>query len=260
VLPDPPISLVSPNYFTQVNVSCYGGTNGIINVNPGGGIPAFSYTWSPNIGTTATVSNLTPGTYAVTVTDSKGCSNSKSTVIGQPSQIQIGAPQHETATNPTCANGHDGIIRMNPGGGTPPYTYTWSPNVGATATISNLTAGTYNVTVTDANSCTRTNSIVLVCSNRLEEPNENTSTITTEFNVYPNPADAMVTIAFTLAKESSYSLKLIDMLGRIVQSETDNAVIGENTYIMNVEGIAKGIYIILLQQEGIISKSKLVVE
>ena len=253
------ISLVSPYYFNQVNVTCFGGNNGIINVKPAGGYTPYTYVWSPINATTPTVSGLTASAYTVIVTDAKGCTNSKSTTIGQPSQILIGAPQHETQTNPTCLNGHNGIIRMNPAGGIPPYSYTWSPNVGTTATVSNLSAGTYNVTVTDVNNCTRTNSIVLVCTSRLEEPNEDAS-VSYDFNVYPNPTERLVTISFLSDNENTYSLKLIDMMGRIIKTEVDNASVGENSHIMNLDGIVKGIYMILLQKGDNTSKAKIVVE
>lgn len=255
------IKLVSPTYFSQSNVTCFGGNNGIIRVNPTGGTPGYTYSWTPSEGTNPTISNLTAGSYTVTVTDANFCTATKSTIIAQPTQILIGAPQHETQVNPTCANGHNGIIRMNPAGGTPPYSYTWSPNVGTTATVSNLSAGNYNVTVTDANGCTRTNAIVLVCTSRLEEPDGNvTLSPSFDFNVYPNPAEGLVTIAFSSDKENSYSISLIDMMGRVVKTEVDNAAIGENMHSMNLEGIAKGVYMILLQQGDNTYKSKLLVE
>jgi len=144
---------------------------------------------------------------------------------------------------------------MNPVG-VPPYSYTWSPNVGTTATVSNLSAVTYNVTVTDANQCTKTNSIVLVCASRIEETNGNALTTNYDINIYPNPADGLVTIAFNSDKENVYSMKLFDMTGRVIKSEVDNSIIGENTHIMNLEGIAKGIYIIELQMGEINKKGK----
>ena len=100
---------------------------------------------------------------------------------------------------------------------------------------------------------------MLVCTARLEEQ---TGTVPTlfDFNVYPNPATGSVTIAFNSDNENSYSLKLIDVMGRVIKTEIDNAAIGENSHVMNLDGIAKGIYMIILQKGDNISKGKLVVE
>ena len=80
------------------------------------------------------------------------------------------------------------------------------------------------------------------------------------FNIYPNPADAFVKITFSSMDEGSFNIQLTDMTGRVVKSEIDNATTGDNIHIMNIEGIAKGIYMITLQKGDNISKSKLIVE
>jgi hypothetical protein len=80
------------------------------------------------------------------------------------------------------------------------------------------------------------------------------------FNVYPNPANDLVTIAFSSDNTASYSLQLFDMTGRIIKTDVDNARIGENTHTMGLDGIAKGVYIIELRVGETISKAKLMVQ
>ena len=80
------------------------------------------------------------------------------------------------------------------------------------------------------------------------------------FNIYPNPAQSMVTVAFSSMDEGNYNLKLIDMMGRVVKSENDNARVGENTQIFSLDGIAKGIYMVIVQKGEMFTKVKLVVE
>ena len=80
------------------------------------------------------------------------------------------------------------------------------------------------------------------------------------FNIYPNPADKVVTISFSNTTEGDYTIKLIDVMGRVIKSETGNATTGDNAHIMNLDGIAKGIYMVILQKGDSISKAKLVVE
>ncbi len=133
------------------NANC-GINNGsaTVTVNTG---TAISYNWS-NGTSTATASNLAAGTYTVTVTGAGGCSASSSAVIGS-----IGAPVINTsATNAGC-NTSNGSATVNITSGTATG-YLWS-NGATTATISNLIAGTYTVTVTGNGGCTVTASAIV---------------------------------------------------------------------------------------------------
>ena len=80
------------------------------------------------------------------------------------------------------------------------------------------------------------------------------------FNVYPNPATTSVTLTFSTMEEGLYNIRLVDMFGRVVKSEFDNAGLGDNNYIMNLDGIAKGMYLVTLQKGDVMSKVKLIVE
>ena len=121
-----------------------------------GGVSPYSYAWT-NGATTQDISGLTAGTYTVTVTDANGCTKTTSATVTQPSDI---APVFLT-THVTCYGGNNGAIDMSVSGGTPGYTYLWS-NGATTQDLMNLTAGTYTVTVTDANSCTKAVGIIVV--------------------------------------------------------------------------------------------------
>jgi PKD repeat protein len=130
------------------NVSCYGANDGIATVNATGGTPPYSYSWSTGQ-TTQTINNLSPGQYSVTITDNSGCSETEIITITQPSQLGGSI----TVVDESCG-GANGSLTANPTGGTAPYTYSWNTNpVQITQTINNLSAGTYTVTITDANNC-----------------------------------------------------------------------------------------------------------
>jgi hypothetical protein len=136
-----------------VNVSCYGGSNGSATVGASGGTPPYTYTWSPNVSTTATATGLSAGVYTVVVKDKNGCTISSSglteATITQPPPIRDSVA---SISNATC-NGGNGSASIGVTGGTSPYTYTWSPNVSSTSTASNLSAGSYTVTITDNHGC-----------------------------------------------------------------------------------------------------------
>ncbi|RMG99256.1 MAG: hypothetical protein D6706_05780, partial [Chloroflexi bacterium] len=129
------------------NVTCYGGNDGFVEINPTGGTPPYSYLWSSGH-TTEDITGLVAGTYSVTVTDANGCTVSASKTVQQPPQLQISA----TILDETCDAGN-GSIQVTVTGGVVPYTYTWS-NGATTPTLVNLIAGIYLLTVTDANNCT----------------------------------------------------------------------------------------------------------
>ncbi|HXB12322.1 MAG TPA: hypothetical protein VNZ45_10070, partial [Bacteroidia bacterium] len=141
----------------QTNVKCNGAATGSATVTATGGTPAYTYAWTPVGGTNATASNLTAGTYTVTVKDATGCTATMTVTITQPPALT--AP---ITTVPVKCNGAaTGSATVTAGGGTPGYVYTWAPSGGTNATASNLTAGTYTVTVKDANGCTITATAVI---------------------------------------------------------------------------------------------------
>ncbi|WP_329804352.1 T9SS type A sorting domain-containing protein, partial [Flavobacterium facile] len=135
----------------QTNVSCNGGSNGSASVTPSGGTPGYTYSWSPSGGTAATATGLSAGTYTVTVTDANSCTTFVDFTITEPTVLALTAAAQ---TNVSCNGGLNGSASVTPSGGAGGYTYSWSPSGGTAATATGLSAGTYTVTVTDANSCT----------------------------------------------------------------------------------------------------------
>lgn len=150
-----PANGISFNPFTITNTTCFGGNNGNVTANPTGGMPPYTYAWS-NGGGTNQISNLTAGTYRVTVTDDSLCSAIDSATVTQPQQITVTG----VTTNVKCFGGNDGQITASATPAAVPYTYAWS-NGGSGATISSLIAGTYTVTATNQNGCTGSVSFTL---------------------------------------------------------------------------------------------------
>lgn len=141
---EPPLLTASAN---GTNASCFGGSNGTIAATGEGGTAPYSYLWSNNE-TTQNISNLSAGTYTVTVTDAHGCTAQASYEVTQPAQLT----DNGTVIDVNCFGGSNGSIQLNVSGGTAPYSYLW--NTGATTSfITDLSAGNYSVTFTDANGC-----------------------------------------------------------------------------------------------------------
>jgi len=150
---------------TATDVLCFGDCNGTAAAAPSGGTAPYSYNWTPGNPTgdgTANVSGLCAGVWTVLVTDSNGCTSTQSATVNEPTQIQIVM----TKTDVTCNGACNGTATATPSGGTPGYTYSWS-NGQTTQTATGLCPGTYTVTVTDNNGCTRTNTISIIQPNPL---------------------------------------------------------------------------------------------
>lgn len=176
--------------FTSVDVLCFGACNGTATALPTGGTPGYSYNWLPGTPTgegTPNVINLCPGTYSVIVTDANGCvDTSASIVITQPPVLDAAV----TSTDVTCNGACDGTATANPVGGTAGYSFVWSTTA-VTPTISGLCPGSYTVTVTDANGCTDTMSVIII------QPNSLTVTINTTAILCNGDCNAVATAVVT---------------------------------------------------------------
>ncbi|MFN8117870.1 MAG: gliding motility-associated C-terminal domain-containing protein [Bacteroidia bacterium] len=136
-----------------------GTSNGSASVTASGGTPGYSYAWTPNGGTTASVNNLAAGNSTVTVTDSKGCTVSSVVSLASTSGPTLSVVAQ---TSVTCFGGNNGTANVSATGGTGPYTYTWTPGNLTGATQNSLSAGVYTVTVKDANQCAGTGTVSII--------------------------------------------------------------------------------------------------
>lgn len=132
---------------TTQHVSCFGFTDGSATANVTGGTIQYSYSWSNNV-YTATIANQPAGTYFVTITDAHNCIATGSTDITQPPLLTLSID----SANVLCNGGNTGSINTTPGGGTLPYSFIWSDG-SISEDLTNLVAGIYTVTFTDAHSC-----------------------------------------------------------------------------------------------------------
>jgi hypothetical protein len=139
------------------DITCYGKQDGTATAVVTGGSGNYTYSWNiPGGSTNQTIINLSAGTYTVEVLDSDGCAVTGSAIIEEPAILDVTI----VSSNVVCSNDLDGSATATATGGTPPYAYIWS-NGETTETISNVGAGTYSLTVTDANNCQATSSTII---------------------------------------------------------------------------------------------------
>jgi gliding motility-associated-like protein len=139
-------------------VSCFGGINGSVTATASGGTGPYLYLWSPGNVAGNTLSGLSAGTYTVNVTDHNGCLTNTTAIVTQPAQA-LSATANGDST--ACFGGSDGSATVFPVGGTPNYSYLWTPSNIITQTATGLSSGNYVVHITDFNGC-QTNTAVSI--------------------------------------------------------------------------------------------------
>jgi hypothetical protein len=175
---------------SQVNVSCFGNATGSIDLSVSGGTAAYTYAWTASgtgvvpsgQATSQDLTGLVAGTYSVVITDNNGCTTSNSATITQPSAVLSSS---RTFVNVLCFGNNTGSIDLSVSGGTAGYSYAWTATGGGSVPsgqansqdLTGLVAGTYSVTVTDANNCTTTNSATIT------QPSSAVSSTKTQVNV-----------------------------------------------------------------------------
>ncbi len=145
------------NVIAGTDASCFGVCDGTASATPAGGTAPYTYLWNdPALSTTQNISNLCDGTYDVVITDDNGCIFNDQITITEPIELILAS----STVGSNCGQ-TDGSATISVTQGTPNYTYQWDAAAGnqTTATASNLGFGCYDVTVTDGNGCTATETV-----------------------------------------------------------------------------------------------------
>ncbi len=233
------------------------------------------YIWNTGEATqTITIPPGASGTYTVTVTSSNGCTGSKSYVLDGSCNIPTNLSTsniiytHAQAnyTQPSCYYGYS--IRISLHGQNVWNTFTLAPN--SHYTFSNLIpSATYDWQIrTNCNAAQTSTSnwsaiqifTTLATGSKEVEEIYSMQNELREVNIYPNPANDVVTISFNSNLEGAFKLRLMDMTGRIAISNDNISLAGENQIQLNLNGISKGVYIVVLQQGENVIQKKLVIQ
>lgn len=150
---------------TSVTGTTCGNNNGIIQVvaSTGGTLP-YTYAIDGVNDLDGIFTNLSPGQHVISVTDSAGCIQTQNVIVPTSSMLDF------SLYNSSCGTGAQGVLTAFIGSGTPPFTYTWSNNVSGNPQqiqVSGLTAGTYSLTIVDANGCSKQRTTTISCIENL---------------------------------------------------------------------------------------------
>jgi len=143
-----PATGVSASITNVQNILCAGANTGSALAVASGGTSPYGYNWSNGV-MVAQNNTLPAGTATVTITDAAGTTATASTTITAPPVLNASA-----SSSPACSGGNNGSAFASGSGGSGTLSYFWSNNV-AGQSNNNLFAGTYTVTVTDSNGCTK---------------------------------------------------------------------------------------------------------
>ncbi len=209
-------------HISFTSVICNGSNNGTATATPSEGSAPYHYLWS-NADTNATISNLIPDAYSVTVTGANNCSATASVTITEPTVLSA-----TTTQNNGCNGSCNKSATVTPSGGSTPYTYLWN-NAQTTVTATGLCAGNYSVTVTDGHGCTITKNVtitepaVLTATTSQSNPTSNgatngTATVTptggtTPYTYLWNTTPAKTTATITGLSGGLYSVTVTDNNG-----------------------------------------------
>jgi len=209
-------------------VSCTGLCDGELSVEGINGDTIISHVWSIK-DTVPSIDSLCPDTFSVTAYNQDGCPSLLTVILTEPDLITSTI----SSVSETSCNSQDGSITLSPAGGTTPYTFTWSPVISTTASVGNLSAGTYSVTLDDANNCPPDNQTVTLT----EPPPIVPATVPTSATCF-GFTDGTVTASIISGGASPYTFTW-DAIGSVTgtDSTSSNTVLGAGTYTVSVTDI-----------------------
>ena len=232
------------------NVTCSDANDGSINITVNGGIGNYTYSWFGDNGFLSSqedISNLSGGTYTLTVTDENNCSSSEIIQISEDAGITLDFVISDyNGYEISCDEGTDGYIDLNINGGSSPYTINWEgPNnfYSNSEDITNLSAGYYTMSLTDLNGCEAFINFTLT------EPEELQATIDeipeicgTGGQAIPQIYGGNEPMSYTWIGPNSFTSnnnELADLESgnyELIVTDINNCVLSENIAIENIEG------------------------
>lgn len=226
---------------TAIDPLCNGDDNGEIQLSVTGGTPGYTYLWS-NGSTSGTFNQVSAGAYMLTLTDANGCEEITTYALTDPAAIAAsGSVTNDNGTG-------NGAVNLTVSGGTGGFTYSWS-NGATTQNLSGLTAGSYTVTITDANGCEFTDTYIVETTVGISA-----SQFPLGVGVQPNPFTEQFAIRLSDLGSRTADLYLMDLQGRVVwqalQVQQDR---------VNMEtSLPAGAYFLRIQVEGMQKTIKVV--
>jgi hypothetical protein len=223
--------------FGVVSPSCPGQADAQIQITPNNGTGPYTVSWSTgHIG--SNISNLTAGSYYITITDANGEVAIAEVQVKEP--VMLDGTINKVGPNLTASAT----------GGTPPYTYSW--NNGETGAGNNgITFGTYTVTITDSRGCTTTKTFIF---STLADAQQ----VKADIQVFPNPANSgqqlQVLVNVSAATEGGVFIRNLN--GQTITQGRFNFVTGSNSLSFDLSNYTAGVYLLQFSNGGVVNTSR----
>lgn len=233
------ISILEPDslsYTLRTTViTCHNQKNGMISVIPSGGTRPYRFIWNNNK-TTSTINQLGENMYSVLIVDNNGCEKESNVIdLINPDSLKI----IFDIKKPSKADIKNGQIQCMVSGGYAPYRFTWN-NSQTTSVITNLATGTYEVTVTDQEGCSKTGEVIL--------PAETSTAIfypgqSGYFELFPNPISSNVNVINKGYFNEDIQLSLYNLAGKLLFFSLVEQRVNQS---LDLSFLTPGIYLIKL--------------
>ncbi len=229
---------------SKTDVTSNGGLDGTATVTISGEEGNVSYSWTNTGQTTATITGLSAKTYVCTITDDivPNCTQSVTAVINEPAATCNLSITNFTKTDVTSNTGNDGTAEVNITGNQGIVTYSWTNTTQTSKKITNLTPGSYTVTVSDdiVDGCIASGTVVINTVTGIKELNN-----MYQINTYPNPISNELTIKSSINIKNGI-IKIYNLNGKLV---FENEFIG-NQNIYKLDKLDKAIYYLELANDN----------
>jgi hypothetical protein len=245
---------------TTTDAHCSGSNNGSASADVSGGVGPYTYSWAPKKGSADSATNLPPGTYTLTVTDSNGLTDVEIVVIGQVPTLTVSIDT--IIVQPCFRNGLPYIVQGGGAcgcsntlwavvnGGTAPYTYYWTPGGTTTDSLYGACYEVFTVLVTDKYGCTSIDSENVVIPDANTDAGINQYNNTFGLKLYPVPAGNQLTVSIAEASKSIQSMEIFDLFGnKLIEQKinptdilvtVDVSALMAGNYLLKISGGSTG--------------------
>lgn len=217
---------------------------------------ASSYSWSTGSGSRSiTVSS--PGSYRVTVAGSNGCKSTSSDItVKKNGCTPPPSPTITSSGSTVITSGESVTLTSSASGG-----YLWS-NGSNSRSITVSSGGTYTVRSYNAGGCFSTSlpAQVTVLQTRQADATVVESNESVRFSVFPNPAQEQLNLVFNSSESKSYSVRLLDITGRVIENRSYESNMGENKVQLDVSQLPAGVYFAWLISDNLKEMTKVIVD
>ncbi len=232
--------------------TCYNSYDSYINITITNGAEPYTIKWDNGF-EGLTQSQLSAGTYTVTITDFNGCVESYTYEISTPDKLEASI---DYITHINNSNGTSkGAIKINVDGGTAPYTYLWTSSssefMATTKNIDNLDLNCYHLELTDANDCESSFDVCISDYTSVEDED-----ITKKLSIYPNPANDKLYITIDDVVPNSIEAAIYDLSGKLILKHA----VANNKMELKISDINDGLYFLQIRIEDNLLYKKIYIQ